>query len=372
MAIAPIQFSGSLSGNTLRIMKIIDFKVWKEDLELTNPYTIAFKTVEKVENIFVQILLDNGVWGLGAGAPAPMITGEELLESIDALKGVSEDLIGHDIRSIYGLIQNLNRKLSRFPAALTAIDVALHDAFTKWLGVPLAQFLGQVHKTLPTSITIGIQSLEDTILEAKDRVQQGFKILKLKTGRRVEEDVEIFTKLRETVGKNIKIRVDANQGYKQDSFIRFYDKTRHLEIEFFEQPFPAKELMWMQFLPPEIKQKCAADESLHAPSDAVRIIANQAFGIYNIKLMKCGGLVNGRRIAQIAHDFGIEVMWGCMDESRISIAAALHLAFASPATKYLDLDGSIDLARDLVDGGFKIVNGEMQLMDQAGLGVQLI
>src|SRR5499425_3765751 len=94
-----------------------------------------------------------------------------------------------------------------------------------------------------------------------------------------------------------------------------------------------------------------------------------ACGIYNIKLMKGGGIRPALRIAAIAETAGIELMWGCMDESRISIAAALHAAFASPATRYLDLDGSLDLARDVADGGFVLENGVMRTTGAPGLGV---
>jgi L-alanine-DL-glutamate epimerase-like enolase superfamily enzyme len=88
--------------------------------------------------------------------------------------------------------------------------------------------------------------------------------------------------------------------------------------------------------------------------------------------MKCGGIAPGLQIAEIADLAGIDLMWGCMDESRIGIAAALHAALASPATRYLDLDGSLDLARDLVHGGFELVKGELSVTDQPGLGVKMI
>ena len=65
-------------------------------------------------------------------------------------------------------------------------------------------------------------------------------------------------------------------------------------------------------------------------------------------------------------------MWGCMDESIISISAALHAALASPATRYLDLDGSLDLARDVVDGGFVLEDGYMRTTDAPGLGLSPI
>ena len=86
-------------------------------------------------------------------------------------------------------------------------------------------------------------------------------------------------------------------------------------------------------------------------------------------LMKCGGVWPALRIATIAETAGVALMWGCMDESRISIAAAVHAAFASPATRYLDLDGSLDLARDVVNGGFTLEGGVMRTTGAPGLGV---
>ena len=88
--------------------------------------------------------------------------------------------------------------------------------------------------------------------------------------------------------------------------------------------------------------------------------------------MKCGGVHAAGRIADIADLAGIELMWGCMDESVVSISAALHVALASPATRYLDLDGSLDLARDVAGGGFVLEDGFMRTTDLPGLGVHRI
>ncbi len=94
--------------------------------------------------------------------------------------------------------------------------------------------------------------------------------------------------------------------------------------------------------------------------------------IYNIKLMKCGGINAALQIAEIANLAGIDLMWGCMDESIISISAALHAALASPATRYLDLDGSLDLARDIVSGGFVLNDGYLSVNENPGLGCTLL
>jgi L-alanine-DL-glutamate epimerase-like enolase superfamily enzyme len=142
-------------------------------------------------------------------------------------------------------------------------------------------------------------------------------------------------------------------------------------VEFLEQPVKAAATDELRDLPAAVRARIAADESLLVPADALRLAASPRPGIFNIKLMKCGGVRPGRAIAAIAEAAGISLMWGCMDESCISITAALHAALASPATRYLDLDGSFDLARDVAEGGFLVEDGALRPTGGPGLGVNL-
>lgn len=352
-------------------MKILRARCWKENLELTKPYTIAYTTVDAVENFFVALELADGTIGLGAGSPSDFVTGEDLLESFIALNTHLESLlIGEDIRHFSAILRRIREVLAPYPAARAAIDIALYDAFTQMLGTPLVDYLGKAHEGMPTSITIGIKSLEATLEEAAADVKLGFRIIKLKTGLEVEKDIEVFRKLRETVGPDVKIRVDANQGYTIPDLLRFVEETRDADVEFIEQPFKAGYQHWMLQLPESVRQLCAADEDLHNPADAMRMaVPTRPYGIYNIKLMKCGGVGESLHIAEAAHRFGVSLMWGCMDESIISISAALHAAMASPATRYLDLDGSFDLARDIVSGGFILKDGYLFTNAKPGLGI---
>jgi len=238
------------------------------------------------------------------------------------------------------------------------------------LGLPLADVLGRAHEKLPTSITIGIKTMAETLAEAEEYVGRGFTTLKVKVGRALEEDIERLVRLREKVGPDVRIRADANQGYSRQETLRFFQSTAELELEFVEQPVAAAAVAELRAMPEAIRRRIAADESLLDEGDALALCAPPAAaGIFNIKLMKCGGIRPALRIAAVAETAGIELMWGCMDESRISIAGALHAAFASPATRYLDLDGSLDLARDVVEGGFAIENGVMRTTGASGLGV---
>lgn len=112
-----------------------------------------------------------------------------------------------------------------------------------------------------------------------------------------------------------------------------------------------------------------ADECLKSPAYALKLAQEpQPFGIFNIKLMKCGGIRSAMEIANIARHAGVDLFWGCNDESIVSITAALHVAFACPNTRYLDLDGSFDLAEDVVEGGFILKDGCLELSGEPGLG----
>ena len=354
--------------------KIKAIKVWEADLGNTKPYTIAFKTVDQVRNAFVEITLDDHTTGLGSGNPSEYVVGENLTQCLDALQERNlAFLVGRDIREFQQLTFEVWQKFPKNPSARAALDIALHDAFTKYLGVPLVRFLGQKIRTLPTSNTIGIKNVDDTIREARDFIGQGFRILKVKLGKDLEEDIERLVKLREIFGKDVIIRVDANQGYSAGQTIDFYLQTKDLNLELIEQPLPARAVTEMKNLPEEIKIKIAADESLITPKDAIELIKPPfAAGIFNIKLMKCGGVTQGLKIADIALHEGVDLFWGCNDESIVSITAALHAAFASSNTKYIDLDGSLDLGNDVVKGGFILKDGMMSCSDKPGLGLERI
>ena len=353
-------------------MKITGMSSWDSDLGNTRPYTIAFKSIEAVRNVFVEITLENGISGLGSGNPSEYVTGESYESCVGAIREDNGGFpVGRDIRELNQLTFELSKRLPKNPAARAAFDIALHDAFSQYVGLPLVRFLGQKHKSLPTSNTIGIKPVDETVKEAREYVKSGFRILKVKLGKSLEEDVERLIKLREEFGKKIIIRVDANQGYTVEQTVDFYHKTLQLDLELIEQPLPARAVEEMRKLPGAIKEKLAADESLLTPADAINLAGPpSAAGIFNIKLMKCGGISQALKIADIAGVSGIDLFWGCNDESAISISAALHTAFACPHTRYVDLDGSLDLANDIVTGGFALKDGIMECLNEPGLGLK--
>ena len=160
--------------------KIKTIKVWNADLGNTKPYTIAFKTVDEVFNVFIEITLDNDITGIGAGSPSEYVTGEQLSQTIAALHEKNLGfLIGRDIREIHQLNFEVWKKFPTTPAARAALDIALYDAFTKYLenlGAEMSAFL-------PKGTQKAVVKMEFII--DKDGVPTNFKI-----ARSINEDFD--------------------------------------------------------------------------------------------------------------------------------------------------------------------------------------
>jgi len=351
-------------------MKIVAVRAYLKKMALKKPYTIAYNTFTDVALAFLEIELANGMIGYGSGSPAEEVVGETTEQTVANLNtSFVANLVGRDIRHFQEIIFESNLQFPHLPGTLAAIDIALHDAFGKYLGISIASYYGQKMNALPTSMTIGIKGLDETLEEAKEYAAMGFKVFKVKTGMDVHEDIERIKALYTSFGKDYTIRVDANQGYDLDQLKLFLKETASYPLELIEQPLPVGKEQDLLQLSAAARKCLTADEALKDPQAALQFASGEhAFGIYNIKLMKCGGLIGAKEIATIAQHAGIDLFWGCNDESIISITAALHMAYACPNTKYIDLDGSFDLMEDLVTGGFEVQDGCLVINNAAGFG----
>ncbi len=355
-------------------MKIISINAWLEKLPLTKPYTIAYKTIADTEIIFIEVTLENGITGIGASSPSPDVVGETPADTLQNLQSeFVQNLTGRDIRNFNQLIDETAVHFPKLPGTLAAVDIALHDAFCRFLQIPVVDFYGRKMQSLPTSITIGIKETAAMIEEANSYYTSGFRILKIKTGIDADQDIERVHKLSENFGNNIVIRVDANLGYSLSDLKKFIEQTKNLNIELIEQPLKVGEENQLTELNAEERKFLVADESLLDATSAMMLAQNpKPYGVFNIKLMKCGGIKAAKEIATIAKHSDINLFWGCNDESIVSISAALHAAFSCSNTGYLDLDGSFDISKDLVEGGFIIKDGFMSMSGLPGLGVKKI
>ncbi len=351
-------------------MKIKSVYAYSKTLALKRPYTITRNTIDHSENVFFEVTLENGLKGIGAACTDPLVVGETAAQTMKHLQSEAvSKLVGSDIRQFLFLISTYRSLYPSFPGTLAAIDIALHDAFAQFLGIPVVDFYGRVREKMITSVTIGIKDVAATLEEAQEYYAAGFRALKVKTGLDAETDAERIIKLREIYGDHFLIRVDANTGYDVAQLYHFLYRTVDQNVELIEQPFlPTMDEELLAF-PVATRLMIAADESLKDARSALELARLRAFGIFNIKLMKCGGISGALEIATIARQADISLFWGCNDESPISITAALHAAFACSHTRYIDLDGSFDLVEDVIYGGFIVEDGYMFPNDKPGLGL---
>jgi L-alanine-DL-glutamate epimerase-like enolase superfamily enzyme len=350
--------------------KIKKLEVWEVKMPLTEPYTIAYETIHETSNIFLRIETDNGIQAFGCAAPDLEVTKETPEAVLSLFKDIVEPYLHHkNPFQIAKIMDDLRKECPHNPSLMAMVDMALHDLLAKKAGLPLYQLLGGFRKSIPTSITIGILPVKETVEKAVQFTKQGFTVLKIKGGLNVNLDVERFFKIREKLGKIIRLRFDGNQGYTVEETIHFVQETLSCNIEILEQPTPRYELEALGEITGQTHLPIMADESLLTLLDVFKIARNDGADMLNIKLMKVGGIATAMHINSVAKAAGMEVMVGCMDESALGIAAGLHFALARPNVEFADLDGHLDLLNDPAAGCIILKNGVLFPKESAGLGI---
>ena len=282
---------------------------------------------------------------------------------------IAPSVVGRDVSDLEDTVARASGVAGGAQSPLAALDVALHDLHAKCRGIPLVEMLGGARRRLVTSVTVGIDSAERMAQEAARHVASGFRAIKVKIGEDVTQDLRRLRAIRDAIGPGVRLRVDANEGYTPDDAIEVARSLLALAIELFEQPVSARDVDGMARVARASTVPVILDEAvLRAPDVAPLAAAGCGRGAV-VKLMKCGGLAPARRLDAALAKVGWSSLVGCMDESRVTIAAAAAFAASAATPSWIDLDGHLDLAGDPFVGGFEIRDGEIVLGTAPGLGV---
>ncbi|RZK82236.1 MAG: dipeptide epimerase [Pedobacter sp.] len=335
----------------------------------TEPFVIATGTMHFAQNVLIRIYTDSEIYGVGECSAFPMIVGETQETCIAMAKEFAKILIGKDPVQIPDRMNDLLGFAAHNGTIKSAFDMALFDIAAKKAGLPLYEFLGGQKRTIETDITIGINTPENMATAAKVLKAKGCSIIKIKLGKGVTEDIERVKQIREAVGPNMILRLDANQGWDFDEAIFALGAISAYDIEFCEQPMRT----WYDDRLPELHAnspiKIMADESCYNHHDARKLINSASCSYINIKFSKSGGILEAQKIHEIALQTGIKCMMGGMLETRIAISASMHFALASPNIAFFDMDSP--LLGHLIDpviGGI-IYNGyHIEVPDTPGIG----
>ena len=354
-------------------MKITDIELGMLRVPLKTPFKTALRTVDTVEDVVVLIRTDTGHTGYGEAPATAVITGDthgSIIEAIDRF--IKPRLIGQDVANLNRNCALVQSSLERNTSAKAAVEIALYDLWAQLHDAPLYQMLGGGDPVITTDITISVDYIDKMVADSLSAIDRGFESLKIKVGKDIGLDVERVKAIHAAVQGRALLRLDANQGWTAKQAVQ---AMRTLEeagvvLELLEQPVKAADISGLKYVTDRVNTPVMADESVFNPGQVFDLIQQRAADIINIKLMKTGGLSNAIRIADIAAIYGVPCMIGCMIESSISVAAAVHLAVAkSDVITKVDLDGPSLGRFNPVTGGVHFNESEITISDAPGLGI---
>lgn len=333
------------------------------------PFTIATGTMDHAQNVFIRVHTNAGFYGVGECSAFPMIVGETQDTCLIMAREFAKLWKGKDALDIPARLQQLHNFTAGNTTIKSAFDMALYDIAAKNAGLPLYKFLGGQKRVVESDITIGIASPEMMAQKAIAFKRSGANILKVKLGKDANEDVERIRQMREAVGSDIKIRMDANQGWSFDDAVYALQALSKYGIEFCEQPMRT----WYDDRLPELMKlspvKIMADESVYNHHDARKQIDSGSCHYINIKLAKAGGIYEAKQIHDVAAGKGMACMMGGMLESRIALSAKLNFVYASPNIKFYDMDTCmLGHLQDPCVGGVTYDGYKLNINDQPGIG----
>lgn len=353
-------------------MRITGIHTGEIQIPLVRPFKTALRTVERVEDIVVRITAENGMVGYGEAPPTAVITGDTKGSVLCAIREhIAPALTGMDILALEEVMERLHHAIKGNTSAKAAVDMALYDLWAKVIGKPLYQLLGGYRDTIETDLTISVNPVPQMVADSLAAVQDGYRVLKVKVGKEGMADIPRIAAIREAVGPDIRIRVDANQGWNVKDSIRIITamEDKGLDIDLVEQPVAAGDIDGMAKITQAVYTPILADESVFSPLDALELIRRGAADLLNIKLMKTGGIHEAIKICDMASLYGVECMMGCMLESKLAVSAAAHLCAAKGIVTRADLDGPSLCSVDPFQGGPAYDGAMIRMNDTPGIGI---
>jgi L-Ala-D/L-Glu epimerase len=354
-------------------MRISQIEIYKYSIKLKEPFVTSLGLHEYADNVAVLIKTGNGITGTGECSPFMTINGESIDTCFIVAQYLAKALKGKNPLNIEECSALMDSVIFSNSSIKSAFDIALHDIASQHAELPLYAYLsGENKKTLVTDYTVSIGEVEKMAADAAEIKRKGFQIIKVKLGQEKEKDVERIRAIREAIGSDLPLRIDANQGWNTETAIATLQALAPYNIQFCEEPVPRWNFMEL----PQIKKQSPipimADESCCDQHDAKRLIDLQASDLFNIKLGKSSGIFKAQKIIKLAEQANIKMQVGGFLESRLGFTASAHLALTSNHILYADFDTPLMFDEDPVAGGITYgQNGVVTIPDKPGLGATM-
>jgi L-alanine-DL-glutamate epimerase-like enolase superfamily enzyme len=355
-----------MAGSTIQSVEL-----YKLFIPLKEPFVISLGPINDVQNVIVIIRTKDGCAGYGECSPYMTINGESVDTCFVVGQYFAQVLKGKDALAIEDRIADMDKVIYANSSIKSAFDIALHDIAAQHAGLPIYQFLGgSNNKILETDMTVSIGEPEKMKADAVKFKEQGFPAIKVKLGEGLEKDLARIKAIREGIGMDHPLRIDANQGWQTaDNAIAVLQALGQFNIEHCEEPIHRWRFMELNKVSEASPIPIMADESCGDEHDAERLIQLKACAMFNIKLGKSSGFNKGLQIANLGAAAGMHMQVGGFMESRLGMTAAAHLALANDHIHHCDFDTPLMFTEDPVIGGINYLDrGVINVPDTPGLG----
>ncbi len=338
-------------------------------LPMSGPLTTSRHSYARWDGVVVRVTASDGAEGFGESREAVQITGETQASMTAAVNGrLAKAVDGLDPFDIETLHRRMADALAGNSAAKAALEMAVFDLAGRLAGLPVCALLGGAPgDPIPSSKAISVAPADGMVDEARREVGNGFGTLKIKTGVNEVAELEAIARIRDAVGPDVHLKLDANQGWTLPEATTFLAKAERFGIQMVEQPLPVWDMAGAAELRRRTPVPVMLDEAIKSPQDALRAIDMAAADYFNLKLLKTGGLRPALDIIALAQSAGIACQIGTLDTT-IGSAAAVHLVHARGALRFAEINGPTRLAADIAQG-FSVADGCAQVSPGPGLGI---
>ena len=366
-------------------MKITRLESRIVEIPVASPYVYSHGVLNAFSNVLLWMHTDEGVVGIGEASFVPGGgVSEETPESAKPMidRYLGPELIGEDPFDIERIHHKMDAAVPRNLVAKCGIDLALWDLMGKALDMPACKLLGGVYdpKILCT-YTLSIDTPDKMAEQALARKRQGYKTLVVKIGREPQGDIERLRLVRQAVGDEVAIRLDANEAYWPDQAIQIIRRMEKYNPEFVEEPVKRWDLDGMAKVAQAVDTPISSDESNTSVDTVMRIIQKRAADILNIKISKNGGLYRSKKIAALAETAGIPCIVGGANTYEVGRQACRHFAVSTAQAQMgMGSEGCAPASQSKVDDvtmqrlAYEDVtagNGYVEVIPGPGLGVTL-
>lgn len=343
-------------------------------IPMRKPLHFASGEVHEIEHVLLRVTTTDGIVGIADVPPRPYTYGETTASVIHLLTGPFRDaLIGADALDRSRIHAGLSRTVGN-PTAKGAVDIALWDITGKSLGVPVHRLLGGHARRLSVSHMLGFNSIEALIDEARLFMDKyGVRSFKIKVGRRpVALDIQLIHALREALGPDVELYLDANRGWTASEAIQVLDATSDLGLTYFEEPDDASEVLGRRRLVQMSRIPVVADESAPSLGDAAREIYTGGASALSIKTARTG-FTESHKILSFAEAMGIDVIMGNQIDSQLGTVATVTFgaAFEYSSRRAAELSNFLGMADDLIAEPIQIKDGFLSAPDVPGVGITI-